>query len=852
MTISSAAGSATAASGVVPSDADDRAEVAAPLADDLFRLAMDNSAVGMCLVSPAGSYIRVNRALCELLARDEATVTSSTWQEMTHPDDLDKDQSMVDDVLAGRIDSYRLLKRFLRPDCTVVWGDLSVGCVRDEVGSVRTFVSQIVDVTDREMALAALVESQELFHLVMDGSAVGMSITSPDGGLLRVNASLCALFGRSAEELMSTSWRAFTPAADVADEEGLLEEMRRGQRETYRLLKRFERPDGALVWGDVTVSCVRAPDGSVRYFVGQVIDVSDQVRGTETLAATLASMLDPHVILRPVRDDSGAVVDMEYTSANDAAGRSVHREASDLIGRRFTDLSHGTSAATVIAWFTDVLDTGVPLVLDDLRVERSDGAVQWLDLRAARVSDSVSFTWRDVTDRHAAVAEIAEREAEYRMLADHATDVIVRSSAGGGIEWASPSVTEMLGWRPEQVIGRTVGSLMHPDDFSRVLADQKAIIEAGGTEGRVTARFATADGGWRWMSDHGRAILDDDGRLVGGIDSLRDVEAEHRDAEALAEREQRARSAFERADRAERELRGVVDSLFDPWVQLIAVRDVDGLIVDFVYGDANEAACRANHLSRDELIGRNLLSLLPEHGTSGLLAQYAQVVETGEALALDDEPFTSPFDGVQRRYDNRAVRVGDGVSFTWRDVTERYALRQQLSEQADSDQLTGVANRRQLSRRIGELTAHAPRTGARLAVLYCDLDHFKDINDAHGHAAGDVVLTAVAAAIRRAVRDQDLVARLGGDEFVVLLDGVRGLDDATAVAEKVLAAVRVPVAVGETMVAPTASIGIALLEPGEGEDCVIARADAALYTAKEAGRNRAVAALSPTTDPGRD
>ena len=308
-------------------------------------------------------------------------------------------------------------------------------------------------------------------------------------------------------------------------------------------------------------------------------------------------------------------------------------------------------------------------------------------------------------------------------------------------------------------------------------------------------------------------------------------------------------SASERAERAERELRGVVDSLFDPWVLLIAVRDADGVIVDFVYADANDAACRANHLSRDELIGRNLLSLLPEHGTSGLLAQYAQVVDTGEALALDDEPFTSPFDGVERRYDNRIVRVGDGISFTWRDVTERYTLRQRLSEQADNDLLTGVANRRQFSRRISELLAHQPRTGSRLAVLYCDLDHFKDVNDLYGHAAGDGVLVAVAAAIRGAVRDQDLVARLGGDEFVVLLDGVRGVEDATAVAKKVLAAVRVPTAIGESTVVPRASIGIALLEPGEGEDSMMARADAALYAAKDAGRNRAVAAPSPTIDP---
>ena len=397
--------------------------------------------------------------------------------------------------------------------------------------------------------------------------------------------------------------------------------MRLGLRDTYRLLKRFERPDGSAVWGDVTISCVRAPGGNVRYFVGQVIDVSDQVRGTETLAATLGSMLDPHVILRPVRDETGAVVDMEYTSANDAPGRYVDRA-------RLTNSSVGASpscrtgrrSSTVM----ELVHRGAQHRRPPLGRRLQGRALGRFGAVArhpggAGGGHASSFTWRDVTDRHAAVEEIAEREAAYRLLADNATDVIVRSSVGGAIEWVSPSVTEMLGWRPDQVVGRTVGSLMHPDDYSRVMADQKAIIAAGGTEGRVTARFATADGSWRWMSDHGRAILDDEGQFVGGIDSLRDVEAEHLAAEALAEREQRARAASERAERAERELRGVVDSLFDPWVLLVAVRDAGGVIVDFVYADANDAACRANNLSRDELIGCNLLSLLPEHATSGLL-----------------------------------------------------------------------------------------------------------------------------------------------------------------------------------------------------------------------------------------
>jgi diguanylate cyclase (GGDEF)-like protein/PAS domain S-box-containing protein len=566
-----------------------------------------------------------------------------------------------------------------------------------------------------------------------------------------------------------------------------------------------------------------------------------------TTEAILEAMLDPHVILSPVRDASGTVVDLEYVSANEAARRYMRRDAADMVGRRFTSISHGTAVETVLRWFGRVLDTGESLALDDFRLQRSaDAAERWLDIRAVRVGDSVSFTWRDVTEGHRDARLLAERESQYRLLADNATDVILRSDRGGLIEWVSPSVTEVLGWTPEQVVGQQISRLMHPDDLAAVMYRQQEIIDAGGTEGRTTARFATAAGGWRWMSDHGRAILDADASIVGGIDALRDIEAEHIAAEELAEREHRAVVASARAERAERELRGVIDSLLDPWVLLAAVRDEGGEIVDFEYVDANEAACTSNHRSRADLIGQRLLTLLPEHGTSGLFDVYADIVRTGRPLALDDVAFRSPFDGMERRFDNRAVRVGDGISFTWRDVTERYMLRQQLHEQADSDLLTGAANRRKLSRRMTELVGHAPRTGDRLAVLYCDLDHFKDINDEFGHAVGDAVLASVAASIRSAVREQDLVARLGGDEFVVLLDGVRGLDDAMAVAQKILGAVHREVRTGTATIHPEASIGVAVVEAGEDEDAVMARADVALYEAKRAGRDRARAAVTAT------
>ncbi len=291
------------------------------------------------------------------------------------------------------------------------------------------------------------------------------------------------------------------------------------------------------------------------------------------------------------------------------------------------------------------------------------------------------------------------------------------------------------------------------------------------------------------------------------------------------------------------ELLGIIDSLLDPWVLLAAVRDSEGRIVDFRYVDANSAACQANRTTRDALLGTTLLTLLPDHASSGLFDAYAKVVETGEPLALDEEPFVDPFDGVERRFDNRAVRVGDGLSFTWRDVTARYQLRQSLRHQAYEDLLTGVPNRRQLERSLAEVLTRTPRSGTILAILYCDVDDFKRINDEYGHAAGDSVLSSVAAKIRGAVRDRDVVARMGGDEFVVVLDAVRDASDAVVVAEKILIAVRAPVSLGDRHISPRLSIGVTLAGRGDDPATVLARADRALYDAKRSGRDRVVLAV---------
>jgi two-component system cell cycle response regulator len=164
------------------------------------------------------------------------------------------------------------------------------------------------------------------------------------------------------------------------------------------------------------------------------------------------------------------------------------------------------------------------------------------------------------------------------------------------------------------------------------------------------------------------------------------------------------------------------------------------------------------------------------------------------------------------------------------------------------DPLTGLANRRLLSDRLSVALVHARRSMSAVAVLYLDLDGFKEINDTLGHSAGDVLLKLVAARLVATVRDEDTVARLGGDEFIIGLWHVSGADYAATVASKVIEAVSQPYGIEGHTVRMTISAGVGIYPVhGEDADTLMKSADLALYDAKRAGKN--VYRISGLIDP---
>ena len=170
------------------------------------------------------------------------------------------------------------------------------------------------------------------------------------------------------------------------------------------------------------------------------------------------------------------------------------------------------------------------------------------------------------------------------------------------------------------------------------------------------------------------------------------------------------------------------------------------------------------------------------------------------------------------------------------DITELKIAQAKLDHLARIDGLSGVANRRYFEEHLAEALARSRRQGTALALLCVDIDHFKAINDKHGHPVGDAVIVAFAEKLESCVREDDLVARLGGDEFVLLIENP-GLESGKNIAEKLLAVLKQPLQVDGSALGVRASIGVAYSPHPSSAKALMDLADQALYAAKRAGRN---------------
>jgi diguanylate cyclase (GGDEF)-like protein/PAS domain S-box-containing protein len=421
---------------------------------------------------------------------------------------------------------------------------------------------------------------------------------------------------------------------------------------------------------------------------------------------------------------------------------------------------------------------------------------------------------------------VAPRPVDDRWLAllvEASADVVAVLDENGVLLYANPAAQALFGYDLDAWRGRSVLDLVHPDDLALALGSLESMLIRTDRPGDpIEVRVRTETGAWRHVELVATNRLQDE-RFGGLILAIRDI-TERRAAE-------RGRASAER----------VLDHTFAHNPIGMTLCTLDGRFVK-----VNPAFC--------DLVGRS---------EAELLAETYQALTDPEELAAEQDAMVAVIRGERPSFttDKRIVRKDgtvcmgeltvsmvedpDGVRLVFgqlRDVTDQRELQRELEHRSLHDPLTGLANRALFHDRVSVAHHRHRRYGAGLSIAFVDLDDFKTVNDALGHAAGDELLRDVASRLTNRFRATDTVARVGGDEFAVLLDESGSADDAEHLAAEIVALFDDPFTVGGRRLRVGASVGIASLIAGRddarGVEELVADADLAMYAAKQAGKGR--------------
>lgn len=686
------------------------AEQARASAEEQYRLIAENASDVVIRTSPTGFFEWLSPSVGAHLGWRPEQLVGRYSLDLVHPEDAARVQSVRESV--NPEDPYVVELRLRTADGTYRWVSAAVRPLLDDAGALVARVGGWRDIQAEVEARRVLADREVRYRLLADNATDVVLLLDAEGEVAWVARTITRTLGWEPGALVGASLTELVHPEDREQAGAALARMMPGgegpDAEPIEFLVRVRTRTGTFRWMSGTgAQAVR--DGVWMGVVCGLRDV-DELVGARTsaqadrarLRATLDSLVDPHAVLEAVRDATGRITDFLVVEANAAACEFNGRTHDELVGASL--LGFGSPASRLLSAYRHVVDTGESLILDDSsHLDEQTGEERWFDIRGVRVDDWLSLTWRDVTDRHLAAAALAESERQYRLLAENASDIVLRLRAGV-VVWASPSLRHALGWHRADWEGR------HLEEFVDA-ADLPVDLEAeppagGGSAGVCRFRVRDSSGGLHWVDSHAAPHVDDHGRRDGSTAALR--------------------------------------------------------LVD-----------------------------------------------------------------------------------------EQVAAEEELVRRARFDSLTGLPNRGEVLDRLVAIADRARVAGRGCAVLFCDLDQFKDVNDTYGHAAGDEVLRIVAARVRASVRPGDVAGRLGGDELLIVLDGVVDLDDAVALGTRILTAVgSAPITVGAAEIATTLSIGATLVVPGEGAGALIARADRAMLTAKRVGRNQVIPIAAPRRRTG--
>ncbi|BEP39004.1 hypothetical protein GmRootV11_59780 (plasmid) [Variovorax sp. V11] len=682
----------------------------------------------------------------------------------------------------------------------------------DERGDLaREFDALMGELREQRLEVAA----------VTDASPVGLFRCDSDGRMTYVNDEYLAIHGLARAEAQE-GWLTLV-------REEIREKVRQdwvrivSAAEPLNATRRLHRKDGTQVLVALRSRPVLAA-GRVMGHVGTVTDITERTRAERALR-TLTAIFD---------------MTTDYIIQNDAKGRLIYMNPA---ARRRTGVDLDAPVETL-----KVSDFNPPQTLERFRSEVVPTTVAtgvWVgeslvwdaQKQPFPVSHMViahrdkhgnleyfSGLMRDISAAKAAEQALRESEQRLRMVTDHLPALISYLDRDLRFRFVNKAYQDWFGIEPQQLLGRSLCEFYGEEAWMQMEPYIRAAL--GGRQ--VTyERRVTGAGGRRDIQATLVPERNEAGEVVGLYTLDSDITAHHEAEEALQESEAR--------------LRTVADAL----PMRVAYIDADER-----YRFNNLAYEREFGLSRDQIQGHTVQELLGEPAYESL-KPHIRAALAGEVVTFQSEVSQSDsYNCYEAQYIPQPAANADaivGFHAVITDITRQKLEEKRLMNLAQIDPLTGLANRAGFEARLREAMDRSRSAGALMALMYLDIDGFKQINDQFGHQTGDELLKAFSGRLSQGLRSSDVRARLGGDEFTVIMEGLPHADIAVSAAAKLVVAMQAPFDIEQQpTIRVTASIGVAFYQGGgTTAAALVKQADEMLYRAKRAGRNNVQVAPLP-------
>ncbi len=840
-------------------------EITADKAQDRrLQIALENGRQGLWEWEPDDDRVHFSREWYALFGYREGSITSTREdiQRIMHPDDAAASYEAIMPMLKGERDDFQVEQRFRHRDGHYI-AVLERGRVleRNANGRVTRVIGTHVDISSLKEAEARLIESRRFLETVIDTVPHSIFWKDTDSRYLGCNDHLAALLGlaRPADIVGRSDYNL--PWLELAekfraDDRRLIT----GEEQKIVVERQITTAHGEAISFETTEVALRAPDGTVIGVLGVLQDITERLHREQQLRIVANALTSGQQarLLNALTKAAADLADAEYAFVallngdGTATVTACFPPKTPLDGLTYTLAGTGCDDTVRLTDCHMPTDMGVEYPDNHIlrewnirgyagqRLSSADGDVIGIFGLLFTRPPSDSSRLRTVIDIFAARAAVElERERTHGELeaSEQRLNAAIEGGDQGVWEWESGSDCMVafgrhfrdLGYSDEKAIGTgaALADHLHPEDRAKALSEVRQYLGGHKPTYELESRLRRAHGSYHWTLIRGRAAaFDDAGRVTKMIGTHTDISAVKQTQAAL--------------ERSQKFLELIIDTV----PQGIFWQDRE-----LRYLGCNEYFAElADFSDPDDLVGKTDDELWWSDDADRFKHQ-AQPLLNGDSSHFKLEtPFVDRL-GIHRWFEVTKVPIHDddgaviGILGAIYDISVLKHAEDEVQRLALYDPLTELPNRRYFSERLESSIAAAARRGTAGALLFIDMDQFKQINDTLGHSVGDALLQAVAARLQNVTRQEDVVARLGGDEFVVLLPDLAGDFEATAhqaqlVADKINESLGRPFQIEHHQFHITPTIGISLFpEPGKGVDDVLKEADTAMYSGKAAGRN---------------